>query len=134
MQPFTTLRTQTRVLAMASVFALAVSGLPAVHAFAEPRGGAGGADTRPDNATCEFVTAGFYDCTTPDGGEWYCTNDTDPSACVQIHPPNPSQTGTSSGQGFVHPVVGGSLTIGYGGGASPVIRPFAPVRGLQTAP
>jgi hypothetical protein len=134
MQPFTTLRTHTRVLAMASLFALAVSGLPAVHAFAEPRGGAGGADTRPDNATCEFVTAGFYDCTTPDGGEWYCTNDTDPSACVQVKPPNPSHTGIGTGQGFVHPVVGGSLTIGSSSGGTQGIRPSLPIHGMQALP
>jgi hypothetical protein len=132
MQPFTTLRTHTRFLAMASMFALAVSGLPAVHAYAEPRGGAGGADTRPDNATCEFVTAGFYDCTTPDGGEWYCTNDTDPSACVQIKTPNPSRTG--SGLGFVHPVVGGILSTSNGNGGTPTPRPSLPVRAIQTVP
>lgn len=108
MQPLNVLRTHTRILAMAAMFALAVAGLPAIHAHAEPKGGAGGADTRPDNATCEFVTAGFYDCTTPDGGEWYCTNATDPSACVQVKAPSRTLSGFS-GLGFIHPVVGGSI-------------------------
>jgi hypothetical protein len=132
MQPFTTLRTHTRILAMASMFALAVSGLPAVHAFAEPRSGAGGADTRPDNATCEFVTAGFYDCTTPDGGEWYCTNDTDPSACVQVKAP--SRVLTGSGLIFVHPVVGGVLATGNGNGGTLTPRPSLPIPSIQSVP
>jgi hypothetical protein len=124
------IRNQVRTLALGAMLSLAIVGLPGVHANAEPRGGAGGADTRPDNATCEFVTAGFYDCTTPDGGEWYCTNDTDPSACVQIK--SPSRT-TSGGSIFIHPVVGGSLTIGGLSGPAPRL-PLAPSRGLSALP
>ncbi len=109
MQPFNALRT----LALGSMLAVSIMSPLAPHVHAEPRAGGSGTDTRPDNATCVFVTAGFYDCTTPDGGEWYCTNDTDPTACVNITPPpNPSRVGSSSGSGIVHPVIGGIFDPG----------------------
>jgi hypothetical protein len=100
MQPLTTLRT----LALASMLALSIASPLAVHA--QPReGGASGVDRRPDNATCVFVSQGFYDCTTPDGGEWYCTNDTDPDACVNVKLPNRTQVGS---QPIIrHPILGG---------------------------
>jgi hypothetical protein len=133
MQTLNTLLTHTRILAMASMLALSVA-VPAINVHAEPRGGASGADTRPDNAKCEFVTAGFYDCTTPDGGEWYCTNDTDPTACVQIKSPSR----TTSGNGFIHPVIGGTLNLGSfdpGTQGSPLkVLPQAPISDLTALP
>lgn len=87
---------------------------------------------RPGDAKYEFVTAGFWDCTTPDGHEWYCTSPTDLSACQQV------KLQVSTGITSVHPVIivhpEGANTVDPGSNDAPSSHLPTPVAGFAVVP